>query len=171
MTPLDLIPKSVFAAGVIALSLASAMLLWNNKGLEADLATSKKEVAELRAAIAVSDANYANNSHTLTKNLLEAQNAAKKREAVLLADIKSAKSAHDSLRLSIEAAKSTYSLSRVASDTGTQPNYTGLELLETCSERYTELAAETDIYVSYIKEVRQAWPVLPLVTTLPVNPR
>lgn len=161
INPLDLIPKSAYAVVVAVLMATSCKVHWDNQGLVVDISKEKVTVAELKGAIKSADAKAATQSAELTKKVLEAQNAAKKREAVLLADAKSANSALDGLRLSIAASKSSYSLANISTYAGSELSNTSLDLLGQCSERYATLAAETDRYVSYIQEVTQAWPVLP----------
>jgi hypothetical protein len=163
MNPLALIPKSAYAVVIAMLMATSCSLHWDNQGLVVDIAKEKVVVADLKAAIKTADAKAAAESATLTKKVLEAQNAAKKREAILLADAKSANTALDGLRLSIATAKSSYNIANVPTYASTELTDTSLKLLDQCSERYTVLAATTDIYASYIQEVTQAWPVLPMV--------
>lgn len=139
----------------------SCKVHWDNQGLVIDIHKEKVKVAELTSAIDHANATAAVQTAALSKKVLEAQNAAKKREVILLADAQSAKSALDGLRMSTSQARSTFSLAHVPSYASTELTGTVLKLLDQCSERYTSVAADADRYTSYIQEVTQAWPVSP----------
>jgi len=158
LTLLNLIPRWVLALAIAALALTSGKLLWQNKGLIADLATANTSIANYQTAIATANARAAQESATLTQKVLEAQNDAKKRETALRADVQSARNALDSLRHAADLSRAAYRLTGVPPNASADTADAAIDLLVKCSERYTDLAARADGHVSDIKTLTQAWP-------------
>lgn len=161
MNPLDFIPKSAMAVAIVILTATSVKLHWDKNGLIVDIAVGKTQIAQLEGAIDKANATAAIQTATLTKKVLDAQNAAKKREVILLADAESAKSALDGLRMSTSQARSTFNLAHVPSYASTELTDTVLKLLDQCSERYTSVAAIADQHASDVKTLVDAWPSVP----------
>jgi len=155
---LNLIPRWVLALAIAALVITGGRLLWQNKGLVADLATANTNVANYKTAIAEANTKAAQESATLTKKVLDAQNDAKKREIALRADVQSARNALDGLRHAADLSRAAYRLTGVPANAGADAADAALVLLSRCAERYTDLAAKADAHVSDIKTLTQAWP-------------
>ena len=155
---LNLIPRWVMALAIAALVITGGRLLWQNKGLVADLATANTNVANYKTAIAEANTKAAQESATLTKKVLDAQNDAKKREIALRADVQSARNALDGLRHAADLSRAAYRLTGVPANAGADAADAALVLLSRCAERYTDLAAKADAHVSDIKTLTQAWP-------------
>ncbi len=153
-----MIPRWVLALTIAGLSIVSGRLLWQNKGLVADLATAHTNLDHYQTAIATANAKAAQESETLTQRVLNAQNEAKKREAALRADVQSARTALDSLRHAADLSRAAYGAPGAATNAGTDTADAAIDLLVRCSERYSDLAAKADAHVSDIKTLSQAWP-------------
>ncbi len=155
---LNLIPRSVLALAIAALALISGRLLWENKGLVADLATANGSIANYQAAIATASAKAAQETATLTQKVLDAQNEARKREIALRADVQSARNALASLRRTADLSRAAYRQSGAPTNAGANTADAAIDLLVRCSERYSDLAAKADGHVSDVKTLTQAWP-------------
>jgi len=158
MNPLDFIPKSAMALLIAVLMVTTVKLHWDKSGLVVDVAVGKTTIAQLETAIATANATAATQTAALTNQVLKAQNDAKKRETVLLADAAATNDALDSLRLSTSKARSTYRLSGPATTTRYQYADTGLDLLDICAKEYSDLAAKADGHVSDLQMMQDAWP-------------
>ncbi len=157
---LNLIPRWVLVLAIAGLSVTSSRLLWENKGLITELATSHGVAYQLQTTIATANAKAAQESATLTQKALDAQNEAKKRETILRADVQSARNALDGLRHAAELSRAAYLLTGAAPNAGADTADAALDLLVRCSERYTDLAAKADAHASDIKALTDAWPKL-----------
>lgn len=155
---LNLIPRWVLALAIAALALTSGRLLWQNKGLVADLATANTSIANFKTAIAEANTKAAQESATLTQKVLDAQNDAKKREIALRADVQSARAALDGLRHAADLSRAAYRLTGAAPNAGADAADAAINLLVICSERYTDLAAVADAHASDVKTLTDAWP-------------
>ena len=158
MNPLDLIPKSAYAALIAVLMVTTVKLHWDKSGLIVDVAVGKTTIAELETSIEKAKVKTITLTAELTNQVLKAQNDAKKREATLLADAAATNDALDSLRLSTSKARATYRLSGPTATSSYQYADTGLDLLDICAKEYSDLAAKSDGHVSDIKTLIQAWP-------------
>ena len=154
---LNLIPRWLLALAIAGLAVTSGRLLWQNKGLIADLATANTSISNYKTAIAEANAKAAQESATLTKKVLDAQNDAKKREIALRADVQSARNALDGLRHAADVSRAAYRLAGAPPNAGADAADAALILLSRCAERYTDLAAKADAHVSDIKTLTQAW--------------
>ena len=158
MNPLDLIPKSAMALLIAVLMVTTVKLHWDKNGLVADVQIGKTQIAQLEGAIANANVKAITLTAELTNQVLKAQNDAKKREAVLLADAAATNDALDSLRLSTSKARATYRLSGPTATASYQYADTGLDLLDQCAKEYSDLAAKADGHVSDIKTLIDSWP-------------
>ena len=158
MNPLDLLPKSAMALLIAVLMVTTVKLHWDKNGLVADVQIGKTQIAQLEGAIANANVKAITLTAELTNKVLKAQNDAKKREDVLVAEKHDLDSALDSLRLSTSKARATYRLSGPTATTSYQYADTGLNLLDICAKEYSDLAAKSDGHVSDIQTLISAWP-------------
>lgn len=162
LNPLDLIPKEVFTVLLLVAGITIGVQAWTSKSQRVVIAETKAQVAQLEAAIEKSNAKGAADSLALSNQLIEAKDAAKKREAKLAAQSRTLQSDLDGLRLTTQGARAAYRLNGNSENTRTLISDTGYDLFDQCVTRYTEVAKAADVCNSYVIEVEQAWPVLPL---------
>ena len=156
MNPLDLIPKSAMALLIAVLMVTTVKLHWDKNGLVADVQIGKTQIAQLEGAIANANVKAITLTAELTNKVLKAQNDAKKREAVLVAEKHDLDTALDSLRLSTAVARRNFKLS---GPTATSAYIdASLDALDQCSQRYSEVAADADRYGSNLQTLIDAWP-------------
>lgn len=162
LNPLDFVPKEALVILLIIAGISAGKQAWDAKGYKVAIADQKVEIANLETAIAKSNAKGAKDSLALSNQLIEAKDAAKKREAKLLAQSRTLQSDLDGLRLTTQSSRAAYRLRGNSENTKTLISDTGYDLFDQCVTRYTEVAKAADVCNSYVLEVEQAWPVLPL---------
>ena len=90
------------------------------------------------------------------EKLQEAQNSATLREQKLRAERDAARTAAVSLRNTIAARRDE--LPATTTDACRQTAASALDLLSTCAERYTAVAAAADAHASDVRMMQAAWP-------------
>lgn len=156
---LDLIPKWLLAALVVALAATSCKFKYDNTGLSIEIEKGKTYVAQLETGIAKSNKMAAEQVAANESKARAAEQTRRAREQSLLADAGRAKSELELLRVSVQSA-SGYSLRPTTTIGGPSVDYPDpfAELFLTCSQRYTDLAAIADGHANDVQTLEAAWP-------------
>jgi hypothetical protein len=156
---LDLIPKWVWAALVVALSATSCKLQWDSRNLHIEIEKGKTYVAQLETAIAKSNAASAAQHAENEARARAAEEDARKRQVALAADAANARTELDRLRATVSAQTPA---GLRASGTNLAPGLDYAdpypELFLQCVDRYAAVAANADGHASDVKTLMAAWP-------------
>ena len=158
MIYLNLIPKWALIAALVLVTALLGKSTWDNSQLQDDLATVTEENTSLKADIKESQFNASVAAATNLKKLKEASDVAKRREKIHQSELAAAKYLSDGLRVSTEEARGLFQLDGTAQSPRDKLADFGYDLLERCESRYISVAGRIEEYVSYIQELRQAWP-------------
>lgn len=152
---------------ILLLTILLGKTVWDNNQLDEDLAAATQQVYALKSEARASQVNAAIAQANNLKQQKEASDAAKRREKKLQNELAAAKSVSDGLRVSTTEARGLFSLDGVAQTPRDKLADFGYELLERCEGRYLSVAGRIEEYVSYIQELRQAWPTSQACTAKP----
>ena len=152
------VPRWVWIALVAALGATSCKLTIDLGSVKLELEKSKVAAAQLETTLAQATASAAVQSAALSQQVVKAQNANRKREAIILADAAASSAALDGLRKSV----GQYGLRAAAADlpagTAALPADPFPELFIDSTSRYVDLAATCDRHVNDLKTLTEAWP-------------
>ena len=157
---LDLVPRWLWMALVVALSATSCKLKWDNGQLSIEIEKGKTYVAQLERSI--SQANEASAATALADNqrVRAAEEAANSRVRALAADRASANTELARLRDALAVYTAPSGLTgKAGSLAPTLDTADPLpDLLVQCSSRYSELAGKADGHASDVQTLMAAWP-------------
>lgn len=140
----------IAAVSALVSGLAGFALAWQLQGHQ----ITKQKLEHTNERIAIQRTARATIERT-TSAVIQAQNAATARIAVLRRDADAARAAADGLRNDLDAA---VRFAATSADACNLAAATTAELLGVCGDSYRELAAKADGHVSDIKTLTEAWP-------------
>lgn len=153
---LNLIPRSVFLAVIVALATLSGSLAYDLYCTGTALAESKQTISNLNISIEESNTRAATQAANLKSEVIKAQNEAKQREQILRGVINAAATESNGLRNDLDAMREQFDyLSR---DAIAQRATAVAGVLGECSKRYAELAEKADRHALDVKTLMAAWP-------------
>lgn len=153
---LNLIPRWLLAAMVVAFSISTGVLYAKLAHSQSETAQARQEASNLRATISENNAATARREADLQANVVRAQNESKKRETELRVAVDLARA--ESGRLRNATASLRDQLSRLSSDAVIDRATAIGAVLSQSAERYQLLAASCDRHVSDLRLMIDAWP-------------
>lgn len=156
MTFLDLIPRWLLLAALVAAGAFAGVQTFKLASARGDVLEARERVASLELAVAQANTEAANKSAALQSQVVKAQNEAKKRETELRAAAAGALSESDGLRDDLNALRDQ--LATASSDSRAERAAALATVLSQCAARHQDLAQRCDRHVNDIRALTEGWP-------------
>lgn len=153
---LNLIPRWLLLAAIVALAALSAKLSFDAGSARSDLAEVRVEKADLETAVAQANARAQTQATEFSNKVIKAQNDAKERETTLRSAAVAAAFESDGLRDDLATLR--VQLDQTTRAAAIERALALGVVLQQCSKEYQGLAAIADRHASDVQTLIQAWP-------------